>query len=624
MSRTVLMFGVESLLGSHLVADALLSPREPGELVHCGVSSPPLQGARTGPLEAIRHAARHLAPTMSEGVREELLAARLRWVVPGAWDAPVDELWCLSSAALEVLPRSRIGELNLVSQPSVSTEELERQLAGPCGARDIPWRLFRPGLLLGVPSEEGTGWSEGLLPLLSALHTLKHEVEERAPGYFDHHALRVRAPIDAQPSVLPVHHAVKLSRGLASRPDTRGRVLDLVAPVPLPFAELCEHLGLEYGLSLLAVGPHESLAPVDRLFQLRLRDFERHLHVSPPRGSEELYAFAGVEPRALTMEPRAWRSMFRAVRKAQDVAHAERRRRVDTLWSSLRRSTVAVGGDSELTCLSGGMGEPPVVILNALGQGLRYWARLVERLLSKGRRVLLWEPREATRPLLLEDQVKDLEAVLNAEGVSRCHLVGWCTGASVAVEFSLRHPDAVVSSVFLNPSFKCDGGPKELDTDYEETLEPLFRMLDRRPAMVSSVTNSLRTRASAHPPDSTEVLTRMNRDLETEVLAPFRTEASTLDYARQLIDFWAYDVRARAREVRAPVLLLGGELDRVASSAAACEVARRFADGRYLEVHAGTHYCLYDRPALVAEVMERFFEDPRQVDGLSGEVEHVR
>lgn len=47
--------------------------------------------------------------------------------------------------------------------------------------------------------------------------------------------------------------------------------------------------------------------------------------------------------------------------------------------------------------------------------------------------------------------VDDLLAVLDAEGVSRCHVVGASYGAGVAVELALREPERVASLVLLAP-----------------------------------------------------------------------------------------------------------------------------------------------------------------------------
>ena len=82
-------------------------------------------------------------------------------------------------------------------------------------------------------------------------------------------------------------------------------------------------------------------------------------------------------------------------------------------------------------------------------------------------------------PFELPQQVDDLDAVLQQENLQACHLLSWCTGGKVAVEFHLRRPSVVRSMVLLNNTLKCDGGSEELDSPYERNMETLCRMLVR-------------------------------------------------------------------------------------------------------------------------------------------------
>ena len=95
-----------------------------------------------------------------------------------------------------------------------------------------------------------------------------------------------------------------------------------------------------------------------------------------------------------------------------------------------------------LTYRRGGSFGPPLVLLNALGQGLEPWSRLLSQL--SPRRVLIWEMRGAGGPLhpcLLDQHADDLAAIRQHESAQACHLVGWCTGAKVALRHCLRGGD---------------------------------------------------------------------------------------------------------------------------------------------------------------------------------------
>jgi hypothetical protein len=109
---------------------------------------------------------------------------------------------------------------------------------------------------------------------------------------------------------------------------------------------------------------------------------------------------------------------------------------------------------------------------------------------------------------------------------------------------------------------------------------------------------------------SVSVLSLMNTHLKANVLAPFKTEQTTLNYAHQLIEFWSCDVRPRASEVNVPVLLIAAEYDQVATPAGSKAACDLFPNACYLYVPGATHYCLYDRPEFLAGVLKDFFADP--------------
>src|SRR5262249_13196999 len=149
----------------------------------------------------------------------------------------------------------------------------------------------------------------------------------------------------------------------------------------------------------------------------------------------------------------------------------------------------------------------------------------------------------------------------------------WCTGPKVAVDFYLQRPSVVRSMVFLNSNFKCVGR-EQLDTPYARALDSLARSVVRKPAMAASVMESLELMNSGtdlNPPQPNDaqldvrVLSLINADLKSEVIAPFRNEQTTINYAHQLLEFATHDLKLSAGQLSIPVLLIASEYDQVAS-----------------------------------------------------------
>jgi pimeloyl-ACP methyl ester carboxylesterase len=494
-------------------------------------------------------------------------------------------------------------------------------------AQGLPFRTFQASLLAGAGGP-GAEQHAAVSSFLKVLHSLKAEIEERSPQYFDFHALRYAAPPDAILNLVPVTYVADALLRISERPATLDSHFKIASPAGTSLAAFCERVGIAYGLSLLGVPDATALNAIDRIFHERLAGLDRYFVKGPDEPWDAgLNGASETLPDGLFEEDEQI-ALFESLRRDQDECLAACRRRAEELPDRLTRHTLTAGG-SELTYYAGGAG-PAVVVLNALGQGLECWYRLLDNL-ADSYRVIIWEPRGTAAPpspFGLAGQVSDVETILEHEGIESCHLAGWCTGPKVAMKFCLDHPSAVRSMVFLNTTFKCDGSPEELDSPYEKNLESLCRVLARKPAMAPMVMKTFQSRSE---PDETEVLegadgeqvseavlAQMNGNLRSYVLAPFRTEATTIHYAHQLIDFWACDVRAQAAMISVPVLLVSAEYDHVATPAASREAAKLFPNARYLHVKGATHYCLYDRPEFVAGLMRRFFECP---DGIPAQPE---
>jgi pimeloyl-ACP methyl ester carboxylesterase len=102
-----------------------------------------------------------------------------------------------------------------------------------------------------------------------------------------------------------------------------------------------------------------------------------------------------------------------------------------------------------------------------------------------------------------------------------------------------------------------------------------------------------------------------NVHLRTNVLDPFRTVKTTLNYARQIVNLLACPVVEKLNQVDVPVLIVGCEYDQVASPAKSREAARLLPSCKYVELPGATHYSIYDRTEVLATMLRRFFDAPR-------------
>jgi pimeloyl-ACP methyl ester carboxylesterase len=295
-----------------------------------------------------------------------------------------------------------------------------------------------------------------------------------------------------------------------------------------------------------------------------------------------------------------------AVASAYVAAERASRARARRISRVQERRTVHVGG-AVVPYFAGGTGSP-LVVLNAIGQGLEAWYPLLERLMSR-RRVIVWELCAETgdgRPATVDTHVDVMAAIMDRERAGRCDLLGWCAGAKIATTFSVRRPAAVRSIVLLNGSFKHPGRPAALDSPYERDLESVCAALDRQPARAPQLRRLLSTAApsATGAADGRPVLALVDPDLRAAVARPFADDQRLVSYARQHLDYWSRDVLPDGRAVSAPITFAAGQFDNVVAPAGVREAAAHFPTGRFVEMPGAGHHVMYDRPDVVAALLD--------------------
>ncbi len=655
MSGNVLIVGRGGLLASHLAAFRLLSTDDT-ILFDFDSDQGPFSDNELSSL--VGHAIRQIAADAEPASFEHRLH-RAVWEPdgeqPGSLSGrhPVSEVWWIAgsspgantsrgltdiSALLAALPQLGVTEFNYV-EPACKIDKAEQaggrqdeesgsaqsitceQVVEHCKANGLGCRIFRTSLIIGQnPPVKGPD-REGFLQFLWAVHDLKREIEERLPDYFEYQCLRCIASPDATLNLIRVDQAAEIMMLAARRPAAPGHSYYVGGPESVSVADICDRAGMVFGLSLIPVEDHDSLNAIDRVFKERLNGFQVDSASFSQEACGETYRELDLDSDRYRLDEETQIGILEAVFTSQEAERTALNQRVASMPDTLERRSIDRGG-SELVYYAAGSGGPPVLLLNALGQGLQYWYRLIDNLMRR-RRVVVWEPRgtlSGPQPFSIQDQVDDVEAVLQHEGADACHLVAWCTAPKVAVEFYLRHPDSVPAMVFLNSAFKCLGSPAEMATAYEHNFEPICRILQGRPAMAGSIMKSLQSSVTDSEIDlmaesdgeelSVSVLSLMNRDMKEHVTAPFRSEEALVNYSHQILDFWAYDTQESAERVQIPVLFMVSEYDQIASSEMSRAVASLFPKSNYVEVTGATHYCLYDRPDFVGSLIERFFRNP--------------
>ena len=502
----------------------------------------------------------------------------------------------------------------------VLPETLGTAVAELCRGRNSGFRIFLTALLLAQHLPSKRLLLDGLVSVATTLYELKKEIDARHSHYFRHVPLRYIASTNASLNVIRADHAAELMVHTTEQPDTLNKHFYVCSPTITSFTDLCNNLSNTYGLTLLPVANSELLNDIDKLFRRRLSGFEANLSAPDVPEFQKLLCIADESENAgLGQQEQA--KVFQALCRSQDADWQAKRERVAAMPGSMTERIVMQTG-MPLLYYSAGYSQIPIILINALGQGLHYWYPLVDYL-RRRHRVILWEQRGTVsppHPFSLIDQLSDLEAILEHEGITECYLVPWCTGLKLSVAFYLRHPNMVPAMMVLNGSLHTVDTPQDLETVFEHNLGLVCQIVDKTPRMAATVKSLLASSLEDNALDlfaglpadqvATSVLSQINADLRPHVAAPFRSETSTVNYCRQILDFKSYDPRSSVACIDIPIMFIGAEYDRLTSPVAVEHAAKLFPRGHYLYVPGATHYFVYDHAEMVGDLIEKFVVDP--------------
>jgi pimeloyl-ACP methyl ester carboxylesterase len=464
-------------------------------------------------------------------------------------------------------------------------------------------------------------WSQFMISILR----FRHEIEDRIPSYFRFNRLRIELSSTGAVILSGVGDAVEILWEITSNKASQNRHFHVMSSPPVRLKAFFPAIAELAGVQLEAVPDCKHLNDIDRLFCLRVQqalpyldcrtvfDFRQTIQYSQRAQKKHIQS---LETKGTV---RDWIANYECDQRMQE-------RRALHRWFELEHKSLSLESGEVLNYYLGGKGKETLVVLNAYGQSFEYWMRLVAEL-TRTHRIILWIPHggdfQTVGLACASSQgthAEHLHRVLEREGVESCCLLGWCTGPKLAIEYCSRHPELVSCMVFVAPSFRGPAQFETMETSYERGLASLLEIIEQKPGLAALTVDALHRvvlgqRASAErcwsidspeQPDWQTLLSSVNVSLQSLVLQPFSSAEAIVAYAQQLHHFWRHDFTAVLGDIKAPVLFVGGEYDRIASPLIARSVAKSLPNAKYMEIKGGSHYLHYEHWDLLAEMIREF------------------
>jgi pimeloyl-ACP methyl ester carboxylesterase len=260
----------------------------------------------------------------------------------------------------------------------------------------------------------------------------------------------------------------------------------------------------------------------------------------------------------------------------------------------------------------GASGASPIVLINAFGMHVEFCLPFIEALANR-HRVVTWESRGVPRVegsftpdmAAFDRHLDDLQCVMRAFGVERCHVVGWCAGARTALTAASRLPHLVDKVVCLNGAFSTPG--ERPMTTYERNFRKLMPRIASKRAYAEFYYKAVFARRLVQSTENdsqlgAEFIGSSDPMVRHWASRPFTSAEALYRYALLQQRFLEYPLDLAMEQVEAEVLVLTGANDLVAHPWESHAIAKRLPRVRLVEEPEGTHFALYDDPRTATRV----------------------
>jgi nucleoside-diphosphate-sugar epimerase/pimeloyl-ACP methyl ester carboxylesterase len=270
--------------------------------------------------------------------------------------------------------------------------------------------------------------------------------------------------------------------------------------------------------------------------------------------------------------------------------------------------------ESELGAFVCGRGGSAVICANAMGMPAGFWTRLASRLEAQ-HRVLTWETRGVPsawdgffdHDSSVDTHVRDLLAVMDAHGIAQAHVMGWCSGALVALKAAYRAPSRILSVVLLNGSFSLDD--QHPQTQFERNMRLVMPRIaaSRRTAELYYRTIYQPQRRNRHTLQraeaeaaqrTTELIMSSEPDLIHLTSVPYDSIDALHRYGRLISEVLKDNAAQWAGRVDRPVFAISGEQDATEHPAGTRFVASLLQNARLRIYPDMDHFGLFNSPQL--------------------------
>lgn len=274
-------------------------------------------------------------------------------------------------------------------------------------------------------------------------------------------------------------------------------------------------------------------------------------------------------------------------------------------------------GDSKLTYHVAGSGQA-ILIVNAYGVDTEAWNSLIEQL-SQKYYVIYWrsrglyhnEKRNGNKDSYcgIWDQVEDIEEIVSQEKLSTFHIMSWCSGAKAAIFYNLKHPDKVLSQIFIAGEFAPFAGSEPYHSKFRENIQLIADMIQNDERMLDFYMKIIHKGMFNHPvkkfssADEMYIYEIMPQEHRNILLSPFTSKETMVNFLMMCMEYYKHDVSEKLKNIKVPTLFVSAECDRVAPYMQSKWAHSNVKDSVFVCFPSATHLLILERTLDVYEII---------------------
>lgn len=206
-------------------------------------------------------------------------------------------------------------------------------------------------------------------------------------------------------------------------------------------------------------------------------------------------------------------------------------------------------------------------------------------------------------------QVDDLMAILEAERVESCVMIGWSMGVQVGFETIKRHPDRVKGLFAINGTygraFRTVMGSRLVG----QVIPMLLRLVRAQATLVGRATK--RVAGSDALINAMKRVGLVSATIDLEIFRAVAAGFVNLDwviYSDLLMRLDEHDAEDVLEQIDVPVTIVTGDRDLMTPPATAEHMHRVISGSRLVVIQGGTHYTPVEYPDVLADELGRLLD----------------